>query len=147
MMLFPLSSHTRPSTESPSRAWRLTSRNFIDGRPLYSPSYSRNCRTPTASPAEPGDLPWLLARSSPLAPLCAQRIPAVAGSFHDPKQAIENLCGRCLQQVILVRSLDIPLGRQHEGTGNSFLYREYALLRSRSLCHHEWRNAIAAPWL
>jgi hypothetical protein len=28
---------------------------------LYSPGYSRNCRTSTASPAEPGDLPWLLA--------------------------------------------------------------------------------------
>src|SRR5262245_1473550 len=46
--------------ESCSCAWRLTSRNFVDGRPLYSPSYSRNCRTSTASPAEAGDLPWLL---------------------------------------------------------------------------------------
>src|SRR5262245_16478648 len=33
-----LSSHTRPSMEFPSCAWRLTRWSFVDGRPLLSPA-------------------------------------------------------------------------------------------------------------
>jgi hypothetical protein len=47
--------------QSLSCAWRLTIQIFVDGHPFLQPGYSRNCQTSTATPAEPGELPWLSA--------------------------------------------------------------------------------------
>src|SRR6516225_3297174 len=49
-----------PSRRTPPRASGGASRSFKPRSP-DSPSYSRNCQTSTATEAEPGDLPGLLA--------------------------------------------------------------------------------------
>ncbi len=64
-------SHAGPSTEFGWCAWRLASkfRRWSVGRDC------RNCQTFTASPAEPGDLPRLLAAVSPVTAAARALIP------------------------------------------------------------------------
>jgi hypothetical protein len=65
------------------------------------PGYSRNCRTFAASPAEPGDLPWLLA------PL----MPFIFLDEHRPHRKVKVTDGRiaadfaaCRQKLVDVHS-------------------------------------------